>query len=233
VPPGNLRHDFWRLHRAHGNAQPDPASAARSEPDYRFDFCGGHLAVDFTNTVGSRGGASSDHLNTFGDLVAWAEARALASRRAAAALRRAAAADPEAARRDLRRARELREAIYRVFAAVAANRDPAPADLDAVNRFVRSAYDGSAVVSPSHGRFVLETPAGEGVDAVLRPIVRAAVDLLTSADLARVGMCADRSCGWLFIDTTRSHSRRWCAMKDCGNRNKVRRFRESSAMRRS
>jgi len=38
-------------------------------------------------------------------------------------------------------------------------------------------------------------------------------------------MCADDSCAWLFLDATRSGTRRWCDMKGCGNRNKVRRFR--------
>jgi len=46
-----------------------------------------------------------------------------------------------------------------------------------------------------------------------------------SEQLAKVGMCADPTCRWLFYDTTRSGTRRWCDMKSCGNRNKVRRFR--------
>jgi predicted RNA-binding Zn ribbon-like protein len=60
---------------------------------------------------------------------------------------------------------------------------------------------------------------------MLWPVARSAADLLTSAEeLARVGQCADdRGCGWLFFDTSRNHSRRWCAMKDCGNRAKARR----------
>ena len=52
-------------------------SPARSDPDYVFDFCGGQLAIDFTNTVGSRGGEPEEHLQTFGDLLAWAEARGI------------------------------------------------------------------------------------------------------------------------------------------------------------
>jgi predicted RNA-binding Zn ribbon-like protein len=51
--------------------------------------------------------------------------------------------------------------------------------------------------------------------------------LLTSDALARVRLCADTSCAWLFLDTTRNRTRRWCDMKECGNRNKVRRFREA------
>jgi predicted RNA-binding Zn ribbon-like protein len=61
---------------------------------------------------------------------------------------------------------------------------------------------------------------------ILAPVTRAAIDLLTTDARQRVRVCADQSCAWLFIDTTRSGTRRWCDMKVCGNRNKVRRFRE-------
>ena len=68
-----------------------------------------------------------------------------------------------------------------------------------------------------------------GFDDVWRPAVRAAVELLTSDAVEHIGRCADDSCGWLFLDTTRSRTRRWCDMKVCGNRNKVRRFRSDAA----
>ena len=56
------------------------------------------------------------------------------------------------------------------------------------------------------------------------PIAHSAVDLLTSEDIDRVGQCGDdRGCGWLFFDTNRNHSRRWCRMEDCGNRAKAHR----------
>src|SRR5205809_124051 len=112
-------------------------STLRSEPDYTFDFCGGQLAIDFTNTVGSRGGALEEHLRTFGDLVAWAEARGILPRAGAARLRREAAGRPAAARAALGRALELREALYRVIEAAAATGRPAPADLAIGNALVR------------------------------------------------------------------------------------------------
>ncbi|MGW5559426.1 CGNR zinc finger domain-containing protein [Micromonospora sp. NPDC003944] len=31
-------------------------------------------------------------------------------------------------------------------------------------------------------------------------------------------------CGWLFLDSTRNHSRRWCDPLDCGNRARVRAY---------
>src|SRR5438270_478076 len=41
-----------------------------------------------------------------------------------------------------------------------------------------------------------------------------------------VGVCEERlvgRCAWLFLDTTKNHSRRFCTMKECGNRAKQRR----------
>jgi predicted RNA-binding Zn ribbon-like protein len=45
--------------------------------------------------------------------------------------------------------------------------------------------------------------------------------------LALVRRCDESEqglCGWLFVDETRNHSRRFCSMKDCGNRAKQRRY---------
>lgn len=202
----------------------DAASPLRSEPDYTFDFCGGDPAVDFTNTVGSRGEDPAEHFHTAGDILAWGEARGVVSRRDGARARRALAANPDLARRAFRRAIELREALYAVFAAALAHRD-APADaLAVVNTHVARLFSGARLAASAE-HFTLETPSGEGLDVVLAPVIRAAIDLLTSDRLHRVGMCADTTCRWLFVDATRSGTRRWCDMKGCGNRNKVRRFR--------
>ncbi len=63
------------------------------------------------------------------------------------------------------------------------------------------------------------------LESILWPISYSAAELLKQGDLRRIGECADvDGCGWLFFDTTKNHSRRWCDMKDCGNRDKVRRY---------
>jgi predicted RNA-binding Zn ribbon-like protein len=41
-----------------------------------------------------------------------------------------------------------------------------------------------------------------------------------------VRACGADTCRWLFLDTSRNHTRRWCDMKVCGNRMKARRFHE-------
>ena len=62
------------------------------------------------------------------------------------------------------------------------------------------------------------------LDWILNPITRSAADVLVSNELNKVKACADLACGWLFMDVSRNQSRRWCDMKDCGNRAKASRF---------
>jgi predicted RNA-binding Zn ribbon-like protein len=57
-------------------------------------------------------------------------------------------------------------------------------------------------------------------------IAHSALQLLLSDALARVRACGADSCRWLFLDTSKNHTRRWCNMKVCGNRAKARRFQE-------
>jgi len=60
-------------------------------------------------------------------------------------------------------------------------------------------------------------------DRVLGPVARSAADLLTSPEVPQLRECASGTCSWLFVDRSRTHRRRWCDMKVCGNRAKARR----------
>jgi predicted RNA-binding Zn ribbon-like protein len=60
---------------------------------------------------------------------------------------------------------------------------------------------------------------------MLGPVAKSAADLLASEELDLARECAGDDCGWLFIDRTRNHSRRWCDMKSCGNLAKVHSYR--------
>ncbi|MGH7124521.1 MAG: CGNR zinc finger domain-containing protein, partial [Stellaceae bacterium] len=73
------------------------------------------------------------------------------------------------------------------------------------------------------------------LDRMLWPIVRSATQLLTAAELSRVKQCAGRGCSWLFLDTSKNGSRRWCEMEVCGSRSKARAYyarRKAEARRR-
>jgi predicted RNA-binding Zn ribbon-like protein len=49
--------------------------------------------------------------------------------------------------------------------------------------------------------------------------------LLRSPQRQRLKLCANPGCGFAFVDTSINATRRWCDMRYCGNRLKVRAFR--------
>ena len=51
-----------------------------------------------------------------------------------------------------------------------------------------------------------------------------AAELMTSEQMQLLRACGSPECRWLFVDTSKNHTRRWCDMKICGNRMKARRF---------
>jgi predicted RNA-binding Zn ribbon-like protein len=60
-------------------------------------------------------------------------------------------------------------------------------------------------------------------ESPLWPVARSAGELLLNGPLERIGQCP--SCGWLFLDTSRNGTRRWCNMAVCGSRDKMARYR--------
>jgi predicted RNA-binding Zn ribbon-like protein len=64
-------------------------------------------------------------------------------------------------------------------------------------------------------------------DDMALPIWRltdSAAHLLLSPDRDNVRECPGHECGWLFLDATKNHSRRWCDSADCGNKARVRAY---------
>jgi len=195
--------------------------------DTKYTTQTGWLSLDFANTVGWH---ASDHpedkLRGYADLVGWAEKTGVLTADGAASLTQRSAKAPAEAEKTLKRAKKIREALYGILTAKAHGKDVPASDLAAVNRAAADLHARSRLVTKDGG-FAWELDAGEDeLDGLLWPVVRSALDLLTSPEaLERVGQCADEGgCGWLFWDTSRNKSRRWCDMGDCGNRAKVRRY---------
>ncbi len=124
----------------------------------------------------------------------------------------------------LRLAIRLREALYRIFSAVAAGHGPGDPDLRTLNTMAGEALSRQWIVH-HHRQFVWEwRQAGSDLRRPLWPVVRSAVELLTSDQRRGVRECAALTCSLLFMDHSRNQSRRWCDMTVCGNRAKARRF---------
>src|SRR5712691_2254968 len=100
----------------------------------KFQFVGGDVCLDFTNTVGGKRGATTrEYLNSCADFVAWCRQADLLDESRADALLRRATRHPDESSAALQRAIALRESIYRIFAAVASGESPQAADLDHLN----------------------------------------------------------------------------------------------------
>ncbi len=201
--------------------------AVEREVRWTFHVGYGSLSLDFANTVSWRGsGAPVDHLPSYGELIRFARQVGLVSEAEAGRLRRDAARRPEAATRVLWEALELREALYRTFAGLVAGRPHLPSDIAIVNARLPGAL-AHLQIAPADDRFVWGWAGDpQALDRLLWPVARDAAVFLTSADLSRLRTCANPNCRWIFLDTTRNGTRRWCTMAVCGNRSKVQRYRE-------
>lgn len=172
-------------------------------------------------------------LTSYTDLVDWATKVGIRSPQSAQALKAQAANRPILATQIYDWAIELREAMYRVFVAIINNQSPTQSDLDLLNEALPHAYtqpilntlDVENSAAKSCVAFGVQWRCDEsGLDGILWPILRSAIRLLTEGEHSRIGQCADdRGCGYLFYDTSRNRSRRWCTMASCGNRAKSQR----------
>ena len=189
-----------------------------------INLVGGRLCLDFCNTMRGRDRTdANDFWQGYGDLADWCVHTEILGPADAERLKLAAAIDPKAADRALRAARRLREAMHRAFAAEAGGRGANEADLEQINEVLVRGNSRRKLRPAMQGACWIWDDAPTDLEAVLWPVAWSAGDLLTSSQLEWVKECG--GCPWLFLDASRNHSRRWCDMRDCGNRNKVRRFR--------
>lgn len=186
----------------------------------------GWSCLDFVNTVDRESdGYSEDWLTSYADLVAWGQHTQILSKQQANRLLKAAAQQPDLSSAVFETAIALRETIYRIFSAIAANHEVAKHDLDTLNAILKEALPWQQLVSTTEG-FVWVWAESDRLDCILWRVVRSASDLLTAKELNQVRECGSEGCGWMFVDTSRNRSRRWCDMETCGNRAKAHRHYE-------
>jgi predicted RNA-binding Zn ribbon-like protein len=191
-----------------------------------LEILGERLCLDFINTVDPRVGPQQrDFLTSFADLVAWGVRAGLLAEAEALATMNAAAQEPDRAKALFQRAILLRETLYRIFIAIVERRAPSADDLATLHdAYVEVVAQAHLIAGPDSVAW--EWPeASDALEQLLAPIVRSAVELLTSPEAERVKVCPGLGdCGWLFLDARKSGRRRWCSMSSCGSRAKMRRY---------
>lgn len=201
-----------------------------TDPDV-FDQNAGEICLAFSNTADWHASEyPEENLNSYADLVLWALTLGVIEVGEAQHLWQQGQSRPREAADLLAQAIELREAMYRIFTSILADQATDPRDLEVLNAAIQRALTRRRlVIDGDEFRWGWET-APEALDRLLWPVAISAGDLLVSGPLDRIGRCADdRGCGWLFLDTSRNRSRRWCSMESCGNRAKaVRHYHQGS-----
>jgi predicted RNA-binding Zn ribbon-like protein len=174
-----------------------------------FRFRAGRVSLDLCSTVLWRHVQPAEQLRSPDDLTRWRSEAGLGDSR------------PPLTEADLAGARELREAIYRLVTARVDGARLPECDVAAVNAAARPPCR-----TPRLGlRGELRWEDGEPLTAALSAVARDAIDLIGGPQAARLRECAAPDCAFLFVDTSRSGGRRWCAATRCGNREHVRKHR--------
>lgn len=171
-----------------------------------------HVALvrDFVNTLEVDTG--EDALADAAALPGWLAARELDS--------------PPPTRAQLRRARALREALRTLLLA----NNGVVADTAAACEVVEDAGRRARVeLRFDDERGLVPAATAAGFDGVLGSLVAAAARSMHDGSWSRLKACRAETCRWAYYDQARNHSRAWCSMEVCGNREKVRAYRHRRA----
>jgi predicted RNA-binding Zn ribbon-like protein len=117
--------------------------------------------------------------------------------------------------------------MFRIFTGAADCRPQRPEDMHLLNAALARALAHVRLDATAQGCVRVWAGNGDHLDRMLWPVLRSAMDILTNAEeRERIHKCESPTCDWLFLDTSRNRSRRWCNMQSCGNRAKARRYYE-------
>jgi predicted RNA-binding Zn ribbon-like protein len=178
------------------------------------------LVIDFVNTLDID--RDVDELHDPPALDAWLAGRDLSS-----------AHTHPASELELGNAIELREALRTLMLANNghahgehdANRETDEQAL-ASSRLERAARRGELGVHFAHGATVSLEPGASGLDGALARILVPVAHAMADGHWQRVKACRAAGCAWAFYDRSRNRSGVWCEMAVCGNRTKVRAYRD-------
>jgi predicted RNA-binding Zn ribbon-like protein len=189
----------------------------------RFELIGGHPALDLVNTLDwrFRDTGSEELINNYADAVSFIEQSGMIGPGDARRLLRGVPGNK--ADKIVAAVRELREALAEILYAAVAGKSPSTSSVRKLEACLNNAraqqqlhWEGAKLewklaqpLSPSALLWLLTLSAGEFV---------------TSDRMQLLRECGNDECRWLFLDSSKNHTRRWCDMKICGNRMKARRF---------
>ncbi len=192
----------------------------KGETPKPFQLVAGNPALDFVNTLDDRfNERTKELLVSYAELVRFTVESGLVTVAQARALRNLPARDEERSG-VFEQAIEFRETLAAVAYALLGGGEVSSADLDTLEVYFKEASATRKLIV-DRNLLIWKWPQKVSLAFPLWTLAQAAADLLSSDRMALVRSCAKETCGWLFLDTSKNHTRRWCDMKLCGNRTKA------------
>lgn len=186
-----------------------------------LEMIGGALCLDFVNTVNSRPHPEHEYLTSYSELTSWGAKIEMLSEEQNHRLQKQAKQDEKAAEHTLKKAIEQRELLFRLFVKLAKGSEPNKQDMVDFIKVYGEAISSAQLIR-EEDRFSPRWKVDQTPEALLWPIIYSAGEILFSKEVNQVKECP--SCGWLFLDTSKNQTRRWCSMNTCGARDKMRRY---------
>ena len=185
-----------------------------------YKLVGGELSLDFVNTVSWPGtGREHDWFDRPENVTLWAAEVHLIDDVVRHDFEESMSREVARWARELQALRDIRGALRDAISPLAHEGFPDRQSIDRVNRLLDRAGRRRSIDPTS---LEWSWPAPANLTEMIDPVVWNAGDVLTRIDRSRLRYCP--SCDWLFHDTTRNRSRRWCDMRDCGSRDKALRY---------
>lgn len=172
-----------------------------------FRFYTGSLATDFVATVGRRGAGGWERLTGRQRLSDWLERAGLCP------------GGTPASHEQLMHARVLREAADRLIGARMTGARAAAPDVAEVNAWALRRLSPPQLAST--GTFELTSVAADGVAGALGQVAVDLIELVSGPRASLLKACEAADCAMPYVDWSRGRTRRWCSMRECGNRAKA------------
>jgi predicted RNA-binding Zn ribbon-like protein len=184
---------------------------------------GGVLCFDFINTVHDRVNLpSKDYIFDYRAFMYWCKRLKVLPAYKIKQLESFSKRNIQLAEKALIKIAGSREILYSFFSSIAAGKVIDGGLLLKFNKIISASFmhiryeysKGRLIVAWNDRKVSLYEP--------YRVIIKSAFDVVSSGDFQRIKECS--GCGWIFLDSTKNNSRRWCNMLTCGAKIKARRF---------
>jgi len=123
----------------------------------------------------------------------------------------------------------MRSFLRRVAETIASGRSLSSRDLKIINNALRSPVHRFLRAGRSVPYSLEIVPFNHDWHWVQAEIFKSLAAMLAEGQEERLKICPNSGCRWVFFDQTHGNRRKWCSDLRCGNRDKVRRFRERRA----